>query len=294
MPYFLWNFNKFLLAFLVHHGNGLAVDSTMTKGEIIRIIDPNANNPTANYDQARAFNEDLELVERVGGSNTETLRITQEGFRYLELGHWQQREMTVPSTDQKEMFVPANELERYSGRGGSGGTYGQKNFGLNEGQIEYVLRNIIKDNRISEALIQGVHSKLRYSILYYMRFVHIEPSHWSPKNLANPLPTDIFTDERIDIFNDVFDIGQTNDPRNVRNTLTWSANYCQELGLVVVVDDGRRSNTASFTEKGSRIYQLLELREYLSLNGLKPPTQILNPYLGAVPHDDEVNIVMNM
>jgi len=82
------------------------------------------------------------------------------------------------------------------------------------------------------------------------------------------------------------------------NARTWRGTivdlvekYLVELGLVVEDDD---KLGARFTEKGSRIYQILELREYCSENGIDMPQNILNPFLGAVPYDDEVESVLNL
>ena len=65
------------------------------------------------------------------------------------------------------------------------------------------------------------------------------------------------------------------------------------MGLITLIDAGN-FDTVRLTEKGSRIYQLLELREYLSLNGREMPTRILNPYLGAMQYADEIGIVTRM
>ena len=81
--------------------------------------------------------------------------------------------------------------------------------------------------------------------------------------------------------------------RTLRNNLTEGASLCEMLGLIIK-DDAGDYETVALTETGSRVYQLLELREYLSLNERDMPTRILNPYLGAMQYADEVGIVTRM
>ncbi len=282
MPYSLANFNRFLVVFRVEHGENLRANDMITKDGIMDLLDCSSSQ----YHQDKEFNEGMGLVEKDEEAPKETLRITEEGIRYLELGDWANRQ-AVKDDCMKEMFQFTKErLSNYSGRVqcGAAKSIMQQNFGLNTEQREYLLRRILHDVTIDGPqlpkgeLPRAPVNLLRFAIQYYMRFIHLEPEHWSPKSNEAAHPEE-FTDVRIDLFYDIFDIEDQRKStpkvdgrypprlmRNIRGTLEWCAGYCEDLGLVMLKGKGNH-DTASFTERGNLVYQLLETREIYSKSG---------------------------
>ena len=202
--------------------------------------------------------------------------------------------------------MTSDHLEEFQKRQGHGNPIHEW-FYPEDGQVSLVLEIILNEEPSDGG-------RLKSQIICVMRYINMTRGMWIPKNrdvcAQHDTPETVIDDvincdncfdghltkENCEIFHSV---GYPDKPRNewrgrtLRNNLTEGAKLCRDLGLITLID-ARNFDTARLTEKGSRIHQLLELREYLSLNGRDMPTRILNPYLGAMQYADEVGIVTRM
>ena len=179
-PYSLANFNRFLVVFRTQHGRRLASGDTIAKRFVLDTLGVSG----VSYNQDRAFNLDLGLVQVVDGRSPEEIRITESGMEYLALGGWEQRRARLDNC-KDEPFNP-RRIDRYSGRGGCGTglTSFNLNFGLNNKQREFILGKLLYNTLI--LLLVGLDSIPQHQ--HCSSSVHSSPDHSSPMDDTGRAP----------------------------------------------------------------------------------------------------------
>lgn len=118
-----------------------------------------------------------------------------------------------------------------------------------------------------EILTNGVFTKSKVNIYYFLRFVHLTNGDWLPKSGT---PEDV---EKLKFVNFLF--GKSYRWTTVRELLLFTCNQCEELDLV---DRMRLSRSAYdrvvLTTLGSRVLGYLELYLHLKREQLQIPLQI--------------------
>lgn len=106
-------------------------------------------------------------------------------------------------------------------------------------------------------------------ILLFLRFITITRGEWVPKQRSYA-----FDPGDVKLLNHIL-ATNWDKQTNLGNVLTWSRNYCEELGLIETIKGERKgSERAVMTTLGSRIYGLLELTQLLKREIIHIPQQI--------------------
>jgi len=118
-----------------------------------------------------------------------------------------------------------------------------------------------------EVLTNGVFTKSKVNIYYFLRFVHLTNGEWLPKSGT---PKD---EERLKFVNFLF--GKSYRWTTVRELLLFTCNQCEELGLVERMRLSRSQyDRVVLTTLGSRVLGYLELYLHLKREQLQIPLQI--------------------
>jgi len=118
-----------------------------------------------------------------------------------------------------------------------------------------------------EVLTNGVFTKSKVNIYYFLRFIHLTGGDWLPRASA---PQD---NEKLEFVNFLF--GKTYKWSTVRELLLFTCNQCEELDLA---ERMRMPNSTydrvMLTTLGSRVLGYLELHSHLKREQMQIPLQI--------------------
>ncbi|MFQ6035302.1 MAG: hypothetical protein ACE5NM_05575, partial [Sedimentisphaerales bacterium] len=118
-----------------------------------------------------------------------------------------------------------------------------------------------------EVLTNGIFTKSKVNIYYFLRFVHLTGGDWLPKAST---PQD---KEKLEFVNFLF--GKTYKWTTVRELLLFTCNQCEELDLA---ERMRLSKSAYdrvvLTTLGSRVLGYLELHSHLKREQMQIPLQV--------------------
>lgn len=118
-----------------------------------------------------------------------------------------------------------------------------------------------------EVLTNGVFTKSKVNIYYFLRFVHLTDGEWLPKS-STPLDP-----EKLKFINFLF--GKTYKWSTVRELLLFTCNQCEELELAERMRISKsRYDRVVLTTLGSRVLGYLELYLHLKREQIQIPLQI--------------------
>ena len=118
-----------------------------------------------------------------------------------------------------------------------------------------------------EVLTNGVFTKSKVNIYYFLRFVHLTNGDWLPKTGTSE---DL---EKLKFINSLF--GKTYRWTTVRELLSFTCNQCEELELVERIKISKSPwDRVMLTTLGSRVLGYLELYLHLKREQLQIPLQI--------------------
>ncbi len=118
-----------------------------------------------------------------------------------------------------------------------------------------------------EVLVNGVFTKSKVNIYYFLRFVHLTNGDWLPKS-GTPEDT-----EKLKFINFLF--GRSYRWTTVRELLLFTCNQCEELDLVERMKlSNSKYDRVVLTSLGSRILGFLELYLHLRREQIQIPLQI--------------------
>lgn len=134
---------------------------------------------------------------------------------------------------------------------------------LSVDQKRIIITQLLKDNFMEIPRYKAM-------ILLFLRFLSITRGTWVPKQR-----TYLFKEGEVRMLNYILGTNWHN-PTSMGNVLTWSRNYCRELGLIEVIKGEQGgSERAVMTTLGSRIYGLLELTQSLKREIIHIPQQVI-------------------
>lgn len=118
-----------------------------------------------------------------------------------------------------------------------------------------------------EVLTNGVFTKSKVNIYYFLRFVHLTGGDWLPRASA---PLD---NEKLEFVNFLF--GKTYKWTTVKELLLFTCNQCEELDLAERIRlSGCPYERVMLTTLGSRVLGYLELYSHLKREQMQIPLQI--------------------
>lgn len=118
-----------------------------------------------------------------------------------------------------------------------------------------------------EVLTNGVFTKSKVNIYYFLRFVHLTNGDWLPR------PSTPEATEKLKFLNFLF--GKDYRWSTVTELLSFTCNQCQELGLVERIRLRRsRYDRVMLTTLGSRVLGYLELYLHLKREQVQIPLQV--------------------
>lgn len=99
-------------------------------------------------------------------------------------------------------------------------------------------------------------SKVKAMVFSFLRYIDVTRGELIPKQRDFP-----FTEGQVDLINRILGTNHVN-KTNIGNLLTWSRNYCRELGLIDIIKlEKEKFDKVAFTSIGSRFYHLLDLQQ---------------------------------
>ena len=127
-------------------------------------------------------------------------------------------------------------------------------------------RHIIIDHFLTE----NQASKTKSMIFYFLRYIDITHGDKIPNQRNYP-----FTPGETELANRILGTAHNN-KTNLGNILTWSRNYCEELGLIEIVPiSGQNYSKAVFTSLGSRFYGILETQNRIKRESVQIQQEII-------------------
>ena len=103
-----------------------------------------------------------------------------------------------------------------------------------------ILRNFLKE---------GIDSSIKSTIFIFLHFIKETEGEWIPKST-------MLSDEDCRIISKFLGKGKILKPSTIGDMFEWAYNYCEDLGLVRMIEIGRNNFRVSLTSRGEEIYGL--------------------------------------